>query len=96
MGYGTCFRCEQWNWLEDHHIFGGPNRKKSEKYKLKVKLCVQCHREGEEAAHKCAKTSQELHEFGQRKYMIERKATIEDFRREFGKNYLLNEEDKNG
>lgn len=29
-----------------------------------------------------------LHQYGQRKYMEEQDATVEDFRREFGRNYL--------
>ena len=33
--------------LERHHIFGGPNRGKSEKYGLVVLLCgEECHRNG--------------------------------------------------
>ena len=39
--------------LEQHHIFGGANRKLSEKYGLKVWLCGdRCHRNGPEAVHK--------------------------------------------
>jgi hypothetical protein len=26
-----------------HHVFGGPNRKHSEKYNLKCPLCLYCH-----------------------------------------------------
>ena len=32
-------------WVEMHHIFPGPNRKKSEKYSLKIPLCRQHHQE---------------------------------------------------
>jgi hypothetical protein len=28
-----------------HHVFGGPNRKHSEKYGLVADLCVECHTE---------------------------------------------------
>ena len=30
--------------LEEHHIFGGPNRHLSEEYGLKVYICPECHR----------------------------------------------------
>ncbi len=89
MHYGRCWKCGKWGWLEEHHIFGGPFRKKSEKYGLKVGLCGDsCHRNGKEAAHQCAATAQKLHEYGQQKYMMEQGATIEEFRAQFGKNYI--------
>ena len=75
--------------MEEHHIFGGSNRKKSEKYGLKVGLCGDtCHRNGREAAHQCAATALRLHQSGQRKFMKEQGATVEQFRAMFGKNYL--------
>lgn len=75
--------------MEEHHIFGGSNRKKSEKYGLKVWLCGDtCHRNGREAAHQCAATALRLHQYGQRKFMKEQGATVEQFRAMFGKNYL--------
>jgi coenzyme F420-reducing hydrogenase beta subunit len=75
--------------LEEHHIFGGALRKKSEKYGLTVYLCGdQCHRNGTFAVHKNAKTMQRLHEHGELKWLAEHHATIEDFRKEFYKNYL--------
>lgn len=89
MHYGKCFLCGEWGLLEDHHIFGGSNRKKSEKYGLKVGLCgIKCHREGPEAAHRCAETAQMLHEYGQKRFMNEQGATLDEFRALFGKNYL--------
>lgn len=75
--------------LDRHHIFGGANRKKSEKYGLAVDLCHNtCHLFGPEAAHNNAETMQRLHEYGQRKAMREQGWDVDDFRREFGKNYL--------
>ena len=89
MIYGKCWKCGKWGWLEEHHIFGGPFRKKSEKYGLKVGLCGDtCHRLGEESAHQCAATALQLHQYGQRKYMEEQGATVDEFRAQFGKNYL--------
>ena len=52
-------------------------------------LCGEsCHRNGPRAAHRCKETALALHQYGQRKYMEEQNATVEDFRREFGRNYL--------
>lgn len=72
MYYGRCWLCGRWGWLEEHHIFGGANRKKSEKYGLKVGLCGDtCHRNGRDAAHQSAATALRLHQYGQMKYMEE-------------------------
>lgn len=75
--------------LDHHHIFGGPNRKLSEKYGLVVDLChFQCHIFGVDAVHNNPDTMQELHEYGQRKAMHDNGWSKEDFIRIFGKNYL--------
>lgn len=75
--------------LDKHHIFGGTNRKKSEKYGLYVYLCHdRCHENGREAAHRNRATMQLLHEYGQQLAMEENGWTAEDFRFEFGKNYI--------
>lgn len=67
-------------------------RKKSEKYGLVVYLCHNsCHIFGKYAAHQNRDTMKKLHEYGQRKAMKENGWTIEDFRREFYKNYLEDE-----
>jgi hypothetical protein len=75
--------------LDRHHIFGGPNRKKSEKYKLVVYLChSDCHIFGPMAAHRNADTMRKIRAYGQRKAMEENGWTVKDFIREFGRNYL--------
>ena len=87
-----CWLCgapEGREYLDRHHIFGGSNRKKSEKYGLVVDLChFSCHIFGPKAAHRNAETMQRLHEYGQKKAMEEQGWTTADFIREFGKNYL--------
>lgn len=81
--------------LERHHIFGGPNRKMSEKYGLVVYLCGNsCHRLGKKAVHVCADTRIALRKYGQKKAMEENGWTREDFRKIFGKNYMEDEDDK--
>lgn len=75
--------------LHRHHIFGGPNRWKSEKYGLVVWLCGErCHEYGEYAVHQNAETMKLLHQYGQRKAMEENGWTEEKFIEVFGKNYL--------
>lgn len=75
--------------LDKHHIFGGANRKKSEHYGLYVYLCHNsCHLNGPDAAHRNLNTMQELHEYGQRLAMEEQGWTVDEFRLEFGKNYI--------
>lgn len=80
---GTCDR------LERHHIFGGSNRDKSDKYGLVVLLCGErCHRNGKNAVHRNAITAQRIHEYGQLKWMREQGKTEDDFRKEFGRSYI--------
>lgn len=84
-----CFLCGGNNQLDNHHIFGGPNRKLSTKYGLTVKLChVECHQCGKNAVHINADVMQKLHEYGQRKFMQEQNASIAEFVKIFKKNYL--------
>ena len=95
---GVCFLCGR-DGTEDpldfHHIFGGnaADRKKCDRYGLKVRLCHgRCHIFGPEAAHNCAETMRTLRRYGQRKAMIEQGWTVDEFRFHFGKNYLDDEE----
>lgn len=79
--------------LDKHHIFGGANRSKSEQYGLYVYLCHnRCHENGPDAVHRNPETAQRLHEYGQRLAMEEQNWTAEEFRFEFGKNYLGGDE----
>lgn len=81
-----CFLCGRCEWLEEHHIFGGYNRRKSEFYGLKVKLCHWCHNEPPKGAHHNKETMQYLHEIGQRAF--EAHYPEEDFMEVFGRNYI--------
>lgn len=79
--------------LDEHHIFGGAYRKKSEKYGLKVHLCHHdCHIFGRDAVHNNGEVMERLKRYGQKRAMEENGWTVEDFRREFGKNYLTDED----
>lgn len=87
-----CFLCGRngsQDRLERHHIFGGANRSKSEKYGLVVYLCGdRCHRNGKDAAHRSRETREYLRAYGQKKAMEEQGWSTEDFIRIFGRNYL--------
>ena len=88
----ACFLCGRngtTDPLDAHHIFGGANRKLSEKYALVVPLCHnRCHENGKDSVHRNAATAQALHEFGQRLCMERMGWSIEEFRAVFGKNYI--------
>ncbi len=94
---GSCFLCAlsghyvYHDYLEEHHIFfGTANRKKSEKYGLKVKLCVHHHRGdirgNKEAVHSNIDLDRKLKRITQKKF--EETHTREDFRKEFGQSWL--------
>jgi hypothetical protein len=74
--------------IERHHIFGGALRKKSEKYGLVVDLCHNCHNESPNGVHFNKDKMLKLKQYGQLKAMRENGWSIEDFRKEFYKNYL--------
>ena len=89
---GTCYLCMMLNSdyqrrdnLEEHHVFMGPNRRKSEQYGLKVYLCHEHHTEGKEAVHRNYETCRKLQQEGQQAF--ERVYPYKDFLRIFGKNY---------
>lgn len=75
--------------LEEHHIFPGSLRDKSEQYGLTVYLCGnRCHRLGPQSAHRCRDTQLYLKQIAQAKAMRENGWTLEDWHREFGKSYV--------
>lgn len=86
-----CFLCGMNTNLEPldcHHVFGGPNRNKSEKYGLKVYIHHnKCHIFGKDSVHKNAQVDKALKEVVQIKAMQYYGWSVEDFIRIFGKNY---------
>jgi hypothetical protein len=87
-----CFICGMNTNLEPldcHHVFGGANRNKSERYGLKVYIHHnKCHIFGENSAHKNAKVDKALKRIAQKRAMKYYGWTIEQFRDIFGKNYI--------
>ena len=96
-GSRTCYLCvmlhDNWNEhriLDEHHVFGGPNRKNSEEYGLKVYLCHNHHIYGPEAVHNNAEIRHELQRIAQREF--EKRYGHAKFMEVFGRNYLDQEE----
>jgi hypothetical protein len=92
MEMNTCWLCGANGCadpLDKHHIFGGANRKKSDRMGLVVYLCHnRCHIFGKKAVHQDKYTMLKLHQYGQEKVMLENGWDTERFIAEFGKNYL--------
>lgn len=81
-----CFMCHRTGDLHSHHIFGGPNRKWSEKYGLKIWLCPEHHNMSDAGVHFNKALDLQIKQIAQREF--EDTYTREDFMRIFGKNYL--------
>lgn len=89
-----CYLCAKggdYSWkqvLEEHHIFGGPNRHLSEEYGLKVYICPECHRTSARAVHQdpAGEANRYLQAEGQKAF--EENFLELSFREIFGKNYL--------
>ena len=72
--------------LEEHHIYGGANRKLSERYGLKVWLTHDFHNERPYGAHHNRGTDLYLKRLGQKAFMARYPEL--DFVKIFGRNYL--------
>ena len=95
LNKGRCYLCggppEYYDPFDKHHIFGGCKaiRDKSEKYGLTVYLHhAKCHIFGEGSVHKNAEVNNALKAEAQKKAMERYGWSVEDFRREFYKNYI--------
>ena len=80
-----CWLCQMGPGTEWHHVFMGPNRRLAEEDGLKVLLCADCHRNGQNAAHRDPATKHMLEYYGKQAYLI--KHTPEEFRQRYGRNY---------
>ena len=75
--------------LDKHHVFGGANRRKSERYGLTVYLHhSNCHIFGDFSVHQSAEVKRSIQKTAQQKAMEKYGWSEDDFRREFGKSYL--------
>lgn len=99
MAEPVCFLCgrpARWDDpLDRHHIFGGPFRRKSERLGLVVPLHHHsCHLYGPGAVHNNRESMLLVKRWGQRQ-LLAQGWTMEQFIREFGKNYLKYDEEEN-
>jgi len=90
---GTCYLCmllhndyQRRANLEEHHVFMGPSRNKSERYGLKVYLCHEHHLDNPEAVHVNYDICRILQSAAQTAFI--KHYPEEDFMKIFGKNYL--------
>lgn len=82
-----CFGCHEK--LDRHEVFGGANRQKSKRLGLWVTLCHnQHHIFGPRSVHQCREVDLNLKRMAQQEAMIRYGWSVEDFIREFGRNYL--------
>jgi hypothetical protein len=90
-----CFICRKnakadYFGLDEHHVYFGSNRKKSERYGLKVYICHDsCHLSG---VHKNAELCRKVQAVVQKRAMQYYGWTVDKFREIFGRNYLESEE----
>jgi hypothetical protein len=82
-----CYMTADTSNLHKHHIFGGSNRKWSEKYGLWVWLRCDWHNLADYGVHFNKQLDVELKEYAQTKFE-EVHGTREDFMRIFGRNFL--------
>lgn len=83
-----CYICHSCEMIEIHHVFGGANRKISERYGLTVPLCHYCHNEPPNGVHQNKEIRKKLQKKVQKFAMLRYGWSVEDFRKLFGKNYL--------
>ena len=91
---GTCYLCmllkgdyDTRRHLQEHHVMSGTaNRKLSERYGLKVYLCLEHHTAGPEAVHNNAGLQRMLQENAQR--IFEKKYSHGKWMEVFGRNFI--------
>lgn len=83
-----CYVCDTTLNLEEHHVFGGANRKLSEKYGLKIKLCHTHHNEPPAGFHFNKVLADKIRQEAEIKFIEHYKSNKEEFRKIFGKNFI--------
>lgn len=81
-----CYVCKRTGGLHSHHVFGGPNRKHSEKHGMKVDLCGKHHNLSNLGVHFNPKLDLELKQVFQT--IFEEQHGHDEFMKVFGRNYL--------
>ena len=81
-----CFVTGQEYNLDEHHVFGGKNRHKSELWGLKIYLTPYWHNMSDKGIHFNKKLDIEIKKYAQKEF--EKRYGREKFIQEFGENYL--------
>jgi hypothetical protein len=89
--YKECYFCHSVTHLEKHHVFGGAYRGKSESNNFTVTLCHWCHNEPPDGVHFNKDRRNYLKRIAQKEF--EQTHTREQFIAEFGKNYIMEDEE---
>lgn len=85
-----CFLCGSCQNIQMHHVFGGSRRKLSTKHGMVVPLCMACHT-GPAGVHNNNLLNLVLKRLKQKEF--EKTHSREEFRRIFGKSYILEDEE---
>lgn len=85
-GVRACFICGSTYQIEEHHIFGASNRKRSTYEGLTIDLCANCHRLSNTSVHLNNETNLKLKKIGQKQYENAYGKGV--FIKSFGRNYL--------
>lgn len=91
----ACHYCGRVGQMHKHHIFGGANRKWSEKYGLFIHLCPECHNMSDYSVHFNKDIMDSYHRLGQSsfelwyatKHSASHAEARAEFMRIFGRNY---------
>lgn len=81
----TCWVCGTPQNIHKHHIFGGPNRKISEKHGMTVNLCME-HHTGNNGVHFNKTLDLQLKQMAQRNFEL--LFGHDEFMKAIGRNYL--------
>ena len=84
----TCYICGSPNMIHKHHIFGGANRKKSERDGCWCYLCAYHHNMSNEGVHFDRDKDLRLKKKCEARWMLYYNKSKDDFIREYGKNYI--------
>ena len=88
MPESELYSTERFNGSHKHHIFGGSNRKKSEELGLYVYLTPAMHNMSDYGVHFNKDFDIALKQIAQKTAMETYEWSIDDFIREFGRNYI--------
>jgi len=80
-----CFVCGTTHNIQEHHVFFGVSKRKlSERYGMKVPLCIDCHT-GNKGVHRNRELDIHIKQLAQIEF--EKNYSFEEFMRIFGRNY---------